>query len=198
MNLLINITAFKLGWLSSVFGGAQQLPWLGPLVVFIAVAIHLARAERPRSEFMLIVSCGLIGAVFDSVLVAAGWVTFPSGMISDSMAPYWIITMWMLFGTTINMSMRWMRGRPLLAAAFGLVGGPMAYFAGHKIGGIVFVDQTAALAMLGIGWAVIMPLLMHLGERMDGVSAEPASGDVIGQSCSLGCQRCDSKRRLRR
>jgi hypothetical protein len=184
MNLLINITAFKLGWLSSVFGGAQQLPWLGPLVVFIAVAIHLARAERPRSEFMLIVSCGLIGAVFDSVLVAAGWVTFPSGMISDSMAPYWIITMWMLFGTTINMSMRWMRGRPLLAAAFGLVGGPMAYFAGHKIGGIVFVDQAAALAMLGIGWAVIMPLLMHLGERMDGVSAEPASGDVIGQRIS--------------
>jgi hypothetical protein len=61
MNLLINITAFKLGWLSSVFGGAQQLPWLGPLVVFLAVAIHLARAQRPSSELMLIVSCGLIG-----------------------------------------------------------------------------------------------------------------------------------------
>ena len=184
MSLLINITAFKLGWLSSVFGGAQQLPWLGPLVVFLAVAIHLARAQRPRSELMLILSCGLIGTVFDSALVAAGWVGFPSGMISESMAPYWIITMWMLFGTTINMSMRWMRGRPLLAAAFGLVGGPMAYFAGHKIGGIVFVDQAAALAMLAVGWAVIMPLLMHLGERMDGVSPEPTGGDVIGQRVS--------------
>jgi hypothetical protein len=181
MNLLINVTAFKLGWLSSVFGGAQQLPWLGPLVVLIAVAIHLARAERPSSELMLIVSCGLIGAVFDSVLVAAGWVTFPSGMFSDLMAPYWIITMWMLFGTTINLSMRWMRGRPLLASAFGFVGGPLAYIAGHKIGGIQFVDQTAAIAMLAIGWAVIMPLLMHLGERMDGVSPDAPQGDVIGQ-----------------
>ncbi len=184
MNLLINVTAFKLGWLSSVVGGAQQIPWLGPLVVFIAVAIHLARAERPSVEFMLIVSCGLIGAVFDSALVAAGWVTFPSGMFSDSMAPYWIVTMWMLFGTTINLSMRWLRGRTLLAAAFGFIGGPLAYLAGHKIGGIEFVDQTAALAMLAIGWAAIMPLLMHLGERLDGISPESPQESVVGQRAS--------------
>jgi hypothetical protein len=160
MNLLINITAFKLGWLSSVFGGAQQLPWLGPLVVFLAVAIHL------------------------SALVAAGWVTFPSGMINESMAPYWIVTMWMLFGTTINLSMRWMRGRPLLASLFGFAGGPLAYIAGHKIGGIQFVDQTAAIAMLAIGWAVIMPLLMRLGERLDGISSGAPRGSVIGQRIS--------------
>jgi hypothetical protein len=184
MNLLINIAAFKLGWVSSVVGGAQQLPWLGPLVVFIAVAIHLARAERPHSEMLLILSCGLIGAVFDSALVAAGWVTFPSGMFSESMAPYWIVTMWMLFGTTINMSMRWMRGRPLLAAAFGFVGGPLAYVAGHKIGGIQFVDQGPAIAMLAIGWAVMMPVLMHLGERFDGVSPQSSGGDVVAQRVS--------------
>jgi hypothetical protein len=184
MNLLINVAAFKLGWVSSVVGGAQQLPWLGPLVVFVVIALHLARAERPRSELMLILSCGLIGAVFDSVLVAAGWVTFPSGMFSDVMAPYWIVTMWMLFGTTINLSMRWMRGRPLLASAFGFVGGPLAYLAGHKIGGIQFVDQPAALVMLAIGWAVMMPLLVQIGERLDGVSPEAPQGDVIGQRIS--------------
>ncbi len=184
MNLLINVAAFKLGWISSVVGGAQQIPWLGPLVVSIAVALHLSRAERPRSELLLILSCGLLGAVFDSVLVAAGWVTFPSGMFSDLLAPYWIVTMWMLFGTTINLSMRWMRGRALVAAAFGFVGGPLAYLAGHKIGGIQFVDQAAALAVLAIGWAVIMPLLMRLGERFDGVSPLASRGDAIGQRVS--------------
>lgn len=184
MNLLVNVAAFKLGWISSVVGGAQQMPWLGPLVVSIAIALHLSRANRPRSELLLILSCGVIGAVFDSALVVAGWVTFPSGMFSDLMAPYWIVTMWMLFGTTINLSMRWMRGRPLLAAAFGLVGGPLAYLAGHKIGGIQFVDQGAALAMLAIGWALMMPLLMQLGERFDGVSRDAPRSDVIGQRVS--------------
>lgn len=184
MNLLVNVAAFKIGWVSSVIGGAQQMPWLGPLVVSIAIALHLSRAERPRAELLLILSCGFIGAVFDSVLVAASWVTFPSGMFSDLMAPYWIVTMWMLFGTTINLSMRWMRGRPLLAAAFGFVGGPLAYLAGHKIGGIQFVDQTAALAMLAIGWAVMMPLLVRLGERFDGMSTEFSDRDAMAQRAS--------------
>ena len=181
MNLVINLAAFKLGWLSSVFGGAQQLPWLGPLVVFIAIATHLARAERPRPELLLIVSAGLIGAFFDSLLVAAGWVTFPSGMFSEVLAPYWIITMWMLFATTINLSMRWLRGRSLLAATFGFVGGPLAYLAGHEIGGIQFVDQATALAVLATGWAVIMPVLVRLGGILDGVSS---GGDVVGQRLS--------------
>ena len=180
MPLLINIAAFKLGWLSSVIGGAQQLPWLGPIVVLVAIAIHLTRAHRPSSELMLIVSCGLIGAFFDSALVAAGWVTFPSGMISDALAPYWIVTMWMLFATTINLSMRWMRGRPWLAAVFGFVGGPMAYYGGHKIGGIVFVNEVAALAVLAVGWAVIMPILMRLGELLDGVSPEAQAAVKAG------------------
>ncbi len=182
MSLLINIAAFKIGWLSSVIGGAQQMPWLGPTVVLAAIAIHLLRAERPSSELMLIFSCGLIGTFFDSALVAAGWVTFPSGMFSETLAPYWIITMWMLFATTINLSMRWMRGKPWVAATFGLIGGPLAYYAGHKIGGIVFVNETAALAMLAIGWAVMMPVLMRLGETLDGVSVD--AGTVVGERIS--------------
>ena len=182
MPMLINISAFKIGWLSSVVGGAQQMPWLGPAVVFAAVAIHLLRAQRPSSELILIISCGLIGAFFDSLLVAAGWVTFPSGMFSETLAPYWIITMWMLFATTLNLSMRWMRGRTWLAVLFGFFGGPLAYYAGHRIGGIVFVDQVAALAMLAIGWATLMPLLVRLGESLDGVSPEPRA--VAGEGIS--------------
>ena len=160
------------------------MPWLGPVAVLFAVVVHLRFARKPFEEVLLILSCALLGASFDSALVAAGWVTYTSGLFSDYMAPYWIISMWMLFGTTLNVSMRWMRGRPLLASAFGFVGGPLAYIAGHKIGGIQFVDQTAAIAMLAIGWAVIMPLLMQLGERLDGVSPESPQGDIIGQRIS--------------
>jgi len=170
MQLLVNIAAFKLGWLSSVFGGALQMPWLGPLVVSAAIVVHLARAHRPASELLLIVSCGLLGAAFDSLLVAAGWVTYPSGMMSELLAPYWIVGMWMLFATTLNLSMRWLRGRYLLAAACGCIAGPLAYLAGQRIGGIQFVDETAALVMLAAGWSVMMPLLVRLGEAFDGMS----------------------------
>ena len=172
MHLMINVAAFKIGWITSVFGGAQQLPWLGPAVVLIAVCLHLIYAKRPTSELTLILICGLMGAIFDSILVAAGWVTYPSGLVSELFAPYWIVAMWMLFATTLNVSLKWLRSQPLLAAAIGLVAGPLSYLGGHKLGGMEFLNQTVALTALAIGWAMMMPVLMFMARRFDGVSNE--------------------------
>jgi hypothetical protein len=174
MFLIINFAAFQIAWLSSVLGGAQQMPWLGPLAVTGALIIHFKAARRPLEEFMLVVICALMGAVFDSVLVASGWVQYSSGLFSSVMAPYWIITMWMLFATTLNVSMRWMRGKPGLAAFFGFLGGPTTYLAGEKLGGIELSSPLAALIALGVGWAVMMPILMRLSETFDGMSVQPA------------------------
>ncbi len=170
MNMLINFAAFQIGWFSSVLGAAKQMPWLGPVAFLVVLAIHLRLARRPQFEICLVIACGVIGLIFDSVLVAAGWVTYPSGLFSDLLAPYWIVTMWMLFGTTLNLSMGWLKGRPLLAALFGAIGGPASYLAGQKLGGIVFLEFVPAMIALAIGWAVFMPILMALAARFDGMS----------------------------
>lgn len=169
MLIAINIVAFQAGWLLSVVGGAQQMPWLGPVAALLALAFHLRAARRPLEEVLLVISCALLGASFDSLLVAAGWVTYKSGQFSSFIAPYWIITMWMLFATTLNVSMRWLRGKPKLAAAFGFYGGPAAYIAGQALGGIVLVNQVAALVALAVGWSLMMPFLMWLSENLDGM-----------------------------
>ena len=169
MLLLLNIVVFQIAWLLSVIGGAQQMPWLGPVVALIALSLHLLSARKAFEEFLLVMSCALIGASFDSILVATGWVTYKSGLFSQYFAPYWIITMWMLFAMTLNVSMRWLRGKPKLAALLGFYGGPASYLAGQALGGIVLVNQFAALSALAIGWAVMMPLLMRLSENLDGM-----------------------------
>lgn len=170
MAALINFVAFQIGWFSAVLGAANQMPWLGPLVFVGVLAIHLRIVRRPDLEIGLVIACGIIGLLFDSALVAAGWVVYPTGYIADVLAPYWIITMWMLFGTTLNLSMRWLRGRLALAAILGATAGPGSYWAGQKLGGIVFAEPVAALAALSIGWGAIMPLLTVLAERLDGVA----------------------------
>lgn len=177
MLFILNVAAAQIGWLGSVIGGAQQMPWIGPLAAVVALSIHFHFAKRPINELILIMSCAAIGAVFDSFLVATGWVQYYSGQFSDVLAPYWIITMWMLFATTLNVSLKWLRGKVVLAAFFGLIGGPLAYIGGEKLGGIDLVNQFAALAALGIGWAVMMPMLLWLSETFDGMS-EPARTPV--------------------
>lgn len=169
MLFFVNLAAFQVAWLSSVIGAAREMPWVGPVAVLIALALHLRAAHKPFEEVLLVLSCALIGACFDSILVAAGWVTYKTGLISTYMAPYWIITMWMLFATTLNVSMRWLRGKPVLAAIFGAWGGPTSYLAGQALGGIVIENQFAALTALGVGWAIIMPLLIRLSENFDGM-----------------------------
>jgi len=169
MFMIVNFAAFEIAWLSSVIGAAQQMPWLGPVAALIVLALHFRAARKPFEEMLLVLICALIGAGFDSILVTAGWVTYDAGLFSEYFAPYWIITMWMLFATTLNVSMRWLRGKPWLAALLGLYGGPASYLAGEALGGIVLVDKVAALAALAIGWAIIMPALMWLSENLDGM-----------------------------
>lgn len=176
--MLLNCSLFQVGWFSSVLGAAQQLPWLGPAATLLAVAVHLYRAKEPARELTLVAACGFIGALFDSIFVAARWVGYPSGLFNESMAPYWMITMWMLFATTLNVSLRWLKGRYWFAAVLGLVAGPATYYTGEKLGGITFFEPLPALLSLAIGWSLVMPLLIVLAERFDGIGerGERAAG----------------------
>jgi hypothetical protein len=79
--------------------------------------------------------------------------------------------MWMSFATTLNVAVRWLRGRVFIAALFGAVGGPLSYLAGDGLGALELVNHAAALVSLSIGWAVATPLLVAVATRFDGVTA---------------------------
>ena len=172
MPLLINLVGFKLGWLACVLGGANGWPLVGSLAALAIVLLHVTAAASPSRELTLILIVGAIGAVWDSALAASGLLTYASGSPFAWTAPYWIVAMWLLFGTLLNRSLRWMRGRLGLAALFGAIGGPLAFYAGHRLGAVEFGDFPAAMTALAIGWGLIMPLLVVLAERFDGVRLE--------------------------
>lgn len=168
MNVLINAVVFKLAWLSAMLGGAKALPALVITGVFTAIAVHLWRAAEPRRELTLIVLTGLIGLAWDSVMVAAGWLVYPNGIIVPGLAPYWIIAIWMLFATTLNVTFRWLHDRLALAAAMGAFFGPMSYLAGSAAGAVELVQPLAALLSLGAAWALLMPGLLLVARQLDG------------------------------
>ena len=166
--ILINFIAFQAGWFACVLGGAHQLPWFGTLLVSVIIAFHLSRASQPRAELLLIMLAIAIGSVWDSFLVWRGWLEYPSGTLIANTAPHWILAMWGVFATTLNLSLRWLKGRWFIALVSGAIAGPLAYYAGARLGGVVFTEQTTALVALSVGWAVLMPLLMALSQRFDG------------------------------
>lgn len=172
MTILINIVAFKIGWVASVLGAANGLPLLGPALMLPAIAIHLHNANDPSRELMLIGLTGAIGATWDSVMVAAGWLSYPAGTIVSGLAPYWILAMWMLFATTLNMAFRWLQSKLLLASVLGAVFGPASYYAGARLEAVVINDLTASMVALAVAWAILLPGLLFLAKRFDGVTVQ--------------------------
>ncbi len=180
MPIILNLILFQIGWFSCVLGAANDWPWIGVCAAAIVVALHIARARRPLKEIALIATATALGTAWDSTLVAAGLFSYPVGNVLANTAPVWILAMWTLFATTLNVSLRWLKGRPFLAGLLGAVGGPSAYYAGAEIGAATLVDPVAALAAQAVGWALIMPLLVTLSSRLDGF--RPRERDT-GEPC---------------
>ena len=174
--MLANFILFQIGWFACVLGGANDRPWLGTGIAVAIVAWHVGRAARPRDEMILALIAAGIGAVADSALIATDWVRYASGTVVPGTAPVWLVAMWMLFATTLNVSLRWLRRYALAAIALGAAGGPLAYWGGARLGAMEFLAPVAATAALALGWAVLTPLLIRLARRFDGYT--PAT--VVG------------------
>lgn len=171
MSLLANILVFQAGWFATVLGAANGMPWIGLAAAVAAVALHLKSVPRPGVELRLVLTALSLGLAADSLLLATGWIAYPNGLWVPGAAPYWIGALWVLFTCTLNVSMRWLKGRYWLAALFGAVGGPLSYLAGARLGAMTFTETIPALTALAVGWAVMMPVLVWLSSRMDGTQA---------------------------
>lgn len=173
-----NFLVFQAAWFAAVLGAAHQLALWGTACVAAAIAWHLAISARPAVEARLVVLACLIGLAVESALLALGYVVYPAGAPGAALAPYWLVALWGLFAISLNVTLRWLKHRPLLAATFGALGGPGAFASGVRLGAARFVDTVPALLAIACAWALLMPLLMWLSNRFDGVvpadAGEPA------------------------
>ena len=173
-HVVSNFVFFQVAWFACVVGAAQNRAWVGLLAVALASAWHLKVSALRIPETRLLLAALIIGAVWESALVAAGLLVYPHGTVITGVAPPWIVAMWPLFATTLNVSMRWLKngtpqGRWLIAAVLGGIAGPLSFVAGQSLGAVVFSDAVQTTAVLAIGWALLMPLMIWLANKYDGI-----------------------------
>jgi hypothetical protein len=173
--VVVNFVLFQLGWLACVLGGAQGWALWGALFSLLIVLRHLQCAQDMRKETHLLLLAGAIGLIWESALVNAGLLIYPNPiaeLAGIALAPYWILTLWLIFATTFNVSMRWLKTRLWLAVPFGAIGGPLAFVAGEKLGAVIIPEPQTTLVVLAIGWAIWSPLLAWASRYWDGFASE--------------------------
>ena len=168
MNLIINLIAFKIAWVATIFGSANNLPFIGPFMVLIAVTFHFWFAKDFFRELLLLSIAGMIGFFFDSVIVRLGLLVYSNGIFFPEAAPYWMVGLWVVFATTLNVSLKWMRSRYFLAALSGAIFGPISYVAGSKLGAVIINDANTVYIILAFGWAIVLPFLFFMARKLDG------------------------------
>ena len=115
-----------------------------------AIAWHVAISARPAIELALVAILCAIGLVAESLVVAQGHVAYPAGQPVAWLAPYWMVALWGEFGIALNVTLRWLKRKPVLAALLGAVFGPLSFLGGVRLGGARFVDEPAALVTLAV------------------------------------------------
>ena len=170
-SLVINFLLFQLGWFACVLGGAYDQVIIGCLVAMSIIAFHLYQAASPMREFSLLATALIIGFIYESLMVSLALAQYEHGQAFTSIAPLWIILMWPLFATTFNLSMRWLKNlAPLLIALIGAIFAPFAYFAGERLGAVVYNDILVSMTVISIAWALLLPLMVAISLRFDGCS----------------------------
>jgi hypothetical protein len=177
---IVNFIAFQIGWFSCALGAVHGWWWIGPLVVLGAAALDLALQPEPKRELALLALAAVIGFVVEGAMIFFG--VFRPLDVGPSLwiVPVWLNALWINFAATLNASLAWLKRSPVLAVAFGALGGPAAYYGGAKLGAIELSDSLAySLGALAVVWALATPALLWLADRLG-----PRDGQTASRSTS--------------
>lgn len=166
---LINFGLFQLGWFIAIWGAAHQKLLLSMIAVALIFMVYMIQARYKKEAFILLLLIMLLGPIFDQCLLSFGLIEYKS-QFSEYVVPIWIVALWGLFATTLNISLSWLKHYKFFAVLFGLIGGPLAYIAAEKLNAIQLMNSYALLA-LALGWALLTPLSFVIAKKWNGFRA---------------------------
>jgi hypothetical protein len=156
----LNYLLYQGGWCAAIGAVLLGMPAAAAAIAAALAGVHLWLAREPREELRLVLLGGAVGLVVDSVQVAAGLISFPSGSVAAWLCPPWIVALWMQFATTFRYSLRWLVARPLSAGLAGAISGPLAYLGGERLGLVhLHEPRPLTLAVMSVLWTVALLVL---------------------------------------
>ncbi|QDU63366.1 hypothetical protein Pan216_42440 [Planctomycetes bacterium Pan216] len=163
MASLVNFIAFQTAWFACILDAKLGVGWLGVAAVGVVVVLETALVTRRARHLAFLMLVGLLGTAIESTMVSIGAYGFRNPSPIPWLCPLWISAMWVNFATTVEGCLAWLRHHRAWASLLGLLGGPVSYWGGQRMGGMEFHWGTVpTLLVIGLVWAVATPLVFWL------------------------------------
>ena len=174
MRFWANLVGYQLVWFSIVISASRGQPLWGIIAALIFIALQFHFSASRQADIRALVAAFICGFLLDGMLAASGWLHYASPLLSLP-APVWILALWLAFAMTLNHSMAFLQGKPMLAGLLGGIGGPLAYLgAARGFDAVIFTPPAwHAIALLSIGWAIALATLAVLIPRWANEHVDP-------------------------
>ncbi len=158
-----NFILFQLGWFACVWGAANQKVLWAVVGTLAYITFHIWRSNFPRIELSLLIKALIYGVSADTLIMYLNLLDFKEAWPSPYLSPAWMWVLWALVASTINGSLSWLKGKPILGAILGGICGPLSYEAGIRMGAGDWGPrgQVLGFILIGVIWAVAIPLFCH-------------------------------------
>ncbi len=177
---LVNYVFYQVGWFACVLGASWHRPWAGFAVGLLLLVAHFVLSSRPERDLKLVVVAVVAGLIVELMLIATGTYRFTSGTVVAALPPAWLLLMWAQFATTFPFSLKPIVMKPVAAALFGAIGGPLAFVAGQGLGAVTLLPPVSlSLLRLAVSWGIAMTVLSAVAReelRREGSLASPDIG----------------------
>jgi hypothetical protein len=154
------VIGFQAVWFACAWGIAHQYPLLPILIGLVYLNTFMSKQTDKKSAYRYLAKVLLMGFVLDSLLGLLGWLSFKSPYPEplNGLQPWWLSILWVSFGASIRYSFAWIKS-PVLLGILGLIGGPLAYYGGQKLGAFVHVELVGYI-VLALSYAALIPYLV--------------------------------------
>ena len=154
MKILGNVLIYQAIWFLSVLGGTS-----GALGGILLLFIHLIFSPVRGADLRMMGLLLFVGLLVDGTLHQMGFISFT---VTGFPIPFWLMVIWLGLAITPHHSLAWLQHRLLLSMLFGAMGGPVAYWAGVRLGAATFnYALLPSLFTLSLIWAFLWPAVMY-------------------------------------
>lgn len=155
MSILVNILIYQVVWFLCIVLGN-----IGGLFSLILLAVHLYYSPVEKDDLVLMLLFLCFGMVIDGTLYHLGYIQLKEYSFP---IPFWLMIVWIALATLPNHSLKWLKKRYLICTILGGLAGPLAYWAGVKMGAASFtLPLLQSLLLYAFMWALLWPVVMYL------------------------------------
>lgn len=150
-----NVFGFNLSWFGLILLGNSFIP-----IAAVWLALHCYFCKDHIQELTLITLVTALGIILDSCLLQLSIFEFND---QGPIIPFWLITLWACFAATIRHSLAFLQKHPLLPIFVGGIMVPLSYFAGEKLGAVIFpCDHKLTFLIIAIEWMILLSFVISL------------------------------------